>query len=100
MEVIGFTYTVLTTCNEIESQTKLPHRLTDYYEANSFKCIYTAAQMTYSVLGRPALAKILVMKEQLKATTKFLAAEERHSSRWLSIDRVLQSKLLQGYITV
>ena len=56
--------------------------------------------MTYSVLVRPALAKILVMKEQLKATTKFLAAEERHSSRWLSIDRVLQSKLLQGYITV
>lgn len=37
MKVIGFTYTVFTIYNEIESQTKLSHTFTDDWEADTFK---------------------------------------------------------------
>lgn len=99
MKVIGFTYTVFTIYNEIESQTKLSYTFTDDQEANTFKIYIDSNPNDLVCLGRPALVKILFMKEQLYAIARLLEAEQRHSSHWPSTGRVLQSKLLWGSTT-
>lgn len=84
---MGFTYTVFTIYNEIESQTKLSHTFTDDWEADTFKIyIQTAAQMTYCMFGETSSGKDPFHERTLG-----------NSRQWLGIQKQSNGILVTGY---